>query len=947
MVRLRTNAPVRAQTGARRVVSIRFRLLLLVLGTVFLPALLVGGRYFQDRGKEVDAAIAGLAATARTIASNFDAKIQGTVQLHFGLSRASDLSGGGKAACSNFLSEVRAKNPQYTGILTIAPDGSLFCDSLLTGRKLDLRDRKYFQQALKTDGAAVIEPAFGRLTGLAVLQIAYPARDEAGQIKFVLLASLDLNGLIKEQIRDLPPGMEVVLADRNGMVLDWSPAQTRSDRRGTSIANSELFRLAADNPGGTRELPGADGEAQVWAVADTLAIGGVNLHIMVGRPKSQLMAAPNRRLAQDATVLGIVSIVLLAGVGLFAEFGIRSQIGRIAKMAARLGAGDLAARVAPPYPRGELGSLMLVLNHTASSLELQRRDIEDLNARLLQSQQLETVEKQRLDTAVNNMTQGLVLYDSCERVVVCNQPIMDMLGLSPDVVKPGCTFRDVIAHRKETGSISGDIEEYRANFLRSIATGTRSPIVSTTINGRSLQVLGKAIEGGGWVATVEDITERKRIDTRIAHMAHYDALTDLPNRVLFRDRLDNGLRKLSPGQQLAVLYIDIDEFKRINDSLGHSVGDELLKAIAGRLRTCVAAEDVVARLGGDEFAIIQATVTGPTATMDLITRIYHAIREPYECVGHLLTTDASIGIALAPQDGTDLDHLLKNADLAMYEAKADGRRTYRFFEPGMGARMHALRTLELDLRQAIADGGFEIAYQPLVNLGDNRVTGCEALLRWRHPVRGMISPAEFIPVAEETGMINALGEWVLNQACCEAASWPDHIRIAVNVSPVQFRSPAFALKVAMALATSGLSAKRLELEITEAVLIRDDDAALAMLHHLRGLGVRIALDDFGTGYSSLSYLQRFPFDKIKIDRAFIKDVAEPDGSACIVQAVVNIAAARRMTTTAEGVETTAQLEALRALECTEMQGYLFSKPLPAIDVRHLLLPGRDAISGVA
>ena len=467
------------------------------------------------------------------------------------------------------------------------------------------------------------------------------------------------------------------------------------------------------------------------------------------------------------------------------------------------------------------------------------------------------------------------------------------------------------------------------------------------IDGRSIQILGKAIEGGGWVATVEDITERKRIDTRIAHMAHYDALTDLPNRVLFRDRLDNGLRKLSPGQQLAVLYIDIDEFKRINDSLGHSVGDELLKAIAGRLRTCVAAGDVVARLGGDEFAIIQARVTGPTATMDMITRIYHAIREPYECVGHLLTTDASIGIALAPQDGTDLDHLLKNADLAMYEAKADGRRTYRFFEPGMGARMHALRTLEHDLRQAISDGGFEIAYQPLVNLGDNRVTGCEALLRWRHPVRGMISPAEFIPVAEETGMINVLGEWVLNQACCEAASWPDHIRIAVNVSPVQFRSPAFALKVAMALATSGLAAKRLELEITEAVLIRDDDAALAMLHHLRGLGVRIALDDFGTGYSSLSYLQRFPFDKIKIDRAFIKDVAEPDGSACIVQAVVNIAAARRMTTTAEGVETEAQLEALRALECTEMQGYLFSKPLPAVDVRRLLLPGRDAIAGVA
>ena len=545
------------------------------------------------------------------------------------------------------------------------------------------------------------------------------------------------------------------------------------------------------------------------------------------------------------------------------------------------------------------------------------------------------------------MAQGLILYDASERVVICNQQFTKMMGMSPLVIKPGCTFREVIAHRRETGSLATGVEEYRATFLRNIAAGHHTPIVSTMSDGRSIQVVGKGIEGGGWVATVEDITERKRVETRIAHMAHYDALTDLPNRVLFRERLDHELKNASPSRQLAVFYIDIDEFKRINDSLGHPIGDELLKAVAGRLGSCVAAGDVVARLGGDEFAIIRTAIERPADTMDLITRIYQAIREPYECFGHLLTTDASIGIARAPQDGTDLDQLLKNADLAMYEAKADGRRTYRFFEPGMGARMHALRMLELDLRQAIADGEFEIVYQPLVNLGDSRVTGCEALLGWRHQLRGMISPAEFIPVAEETGMINELGDWVLNKACSEAASWPDDVRVAVNVSPVQFRSPAFSLKVVRALANSGLPARRLELEITEAVLIRDDDAALAMLYHLRGLGVRIALDDFGTGYSSLSYLQRFPFDKIKIDRCFIKDVAEPDGSACIVQAIVNIASARHMMTTAEGVETEAQLDALRGLECTEMQGYLFSKPLSAADIKSILTPDRERIAGTA
>ena len=927
--------------------TIRLRLLLLVLGTALLPVILAGGRYYQDRGKEIEATISGLNAMARTIALNFDAKVQATTQLHFGLSRARDIVGHDKAACSNFLAEVLENNPQFTGILTIDPDGGLFCDSLRTGRVLDLRDRGYFKQALSTTQSIVIEPAFGRLTGSAVLQIAYPARDEAQRLQFVLLASLNLTRLMKEQLQNLPQGLEVLLVDGKGTVLTWSQARSGAGKPGTSIADSALFRFAAENPAGTKELVGIEGETQVWAVADTLAIGGVNLHVMVGRSKSELAAAPNRRLAEDMTILGILSILLFAGVWLLAEFAIRFQISRLVTMAQRLGAGDLGARIQPPYPKGELGGLMTVLNGTATSLERQKWDIEDLNLRLNRSQQLEALEKHWLDIALDNMTQGLLMFDASERIVVCNQRYIEMYGLSPDVVKPGCSFRDLIAHRKQTGSFKGDVEEYCSSVLRDLARGEVIRFVVKTGDGRSIQLVNQMLAAGGWVATHEDITERARSDERIAHLAHYDALTDLPNRVLFREQLDGGLRAIAAGQQLAVLYIDIDEFKRINDSLGHSIGDELLKAVATRLRGCLAATDFVARLGGDEFAVIQTAVERPADTTDLIARIYQAIRAPYECVGHLLTTDASIGVALAPQDSSDLDQLLKNADLAMYEAKADGRRTYRFFEPGMDARVKALRTLEQDLRQAIADGGFEIHYQPLVNLADNRVTGCEALLRWRHPERGMISPAEFIPVAEDTGLIDALGEWVLGTACAEATSWPDGIKVAVNVSPVQFRSQAFALKVAVALAASGLPAHRLELEITEAVLIRDDEAALAMLHQLRKLGVRIALDDFGTGYSSLSYLQRFPFDKIKIDRCFIKEVAELDGSACIVQAVVNIAAARRMTTTAEGVETKPQLDMLRKLGCTEMQGYLFSPALPAADINRLLLSRRDPIAGAA
>ena len=555
------------------------------------------------------------------------------------------------------------------------------------------------------------------------------------------------------------------------------------------------------------------------------------------------------------------------------------------------------------------------------------------------SEQRLRLEKLRLDTAVNNMTQGLLLFDSSQRLVICNQRYIEMYGLSAKAVRPGATFREVIAHRKATGSFVGDVDLYCSRVLRDIAL--RQAMTIETPDGRSIQVVNEPLDDGGWVATHEDITERTLAEQRITHLAHYDALTDLPNRALFHERLKAELADIVPGQQLAVHYIDIDEFKSVNDSLGHLIGDELLKSVAASLSRCVAAPDFVARLGGDEFAIVQSAVKSTADVTDLVDRVFDAIREPFECLGHQLTADASIGIALAPEHGVDLDQILKNADLAMYAAKSAGRRTYRFFEPDMDARVKARRKLELDLRQAIADEALEVYYQPCVSLANNAITGCEALVRWRHPERGMISPAEFIPIAEETGLINQLGEWVLTTACAEAATWPDDINLAVNVSPVQFRSGTLALKIVAALSASGLPASRLELEITEAVLIRDDEAALAILHQLRRIGVRIALDDFGTGYSSLSYLQRFPFDKIKIDRCFVNDIAEANGSSGIVRAVVNIAAERHMTTTAEGVETQQQLELLRALGCSEMQGYLFSPPKPAADLRQLLLSRRE------
>lgn len=541
-----------------------------------------------------------------------------------------------------------------------------------------------------------------------------------------------------------------------------------------------------------------------------------------------------------------------------------------------------------------------------------------------------------LREALNNMTHGVVMYDSKSRIVVCNDPYFEIYGLSKDVVKPGCTLLDVLKQRKAAGSFAGNVRKYRKSILDSIKQGETSTQYFTTADGRTIHIINRPMAGGGWVVTHEDVTLYKRAEDQIAHMAHHDALTDLPNRTLFGAQLDQALHWVTDDQQLAVLFLDLDNFKNINDTLGHPIGDELLKIVAQRLRGCIRESDIIARLGGDEFVIVQTKVEQPSDVAGLASRIREAIMAPYEILEHQIVIDTSIGIALSPGDGMTPEQLIRNADMALYGAKASGRGTHRFFEQAMDARMMARHALELDLRKALVNGEFEIYYQPLVNLERDEISCCEALLRWQHPQRGMIDPNVFIPVAEETGLITRIGEWVIRTACQEAAGWPGDITLAVNVSPAQFKNKNLMQVVVHALAASALPAKRLEIEITEAILMEQTDATLVTLNQLRELGVRIAMDDFGTGYSSLSYLQKFPFDKIKIDGSFINALSDKAESKAVVRAVTGMAESFRMITTAEGVETEAQLEIVKALGCTEMQGHLFAKACTASDMAKML-----------
>ena len=631
-----------------------------------------------------------------------------------------------------------------------------------------------------------------------------------------------------------------------------------------------------------------------------------------------------RSLAVWVLLCALVAIVLIGPIGLGTMHRMVSRLGRVTQAMIRLSRNDTETVIPSRFDQDEVGAM-------ARAVEVFKDNAIQLIAREVELKQL----NRRIDIALNNMTHGLCMFDVEQKLIVCNKTYVQMYALTPELSQPGTLLQAIDGYRARIGNaaLANPEQMVAAN---AIVTREATAYTQELMDGRIVAISQRPMQDGGFVAVHEDITERRRAEAKIAHLARHDMLTNLPNRVLFREHLESEFNRVQPGRGFAVHCLDLDHFKTVNDTLGHPIGDELLKLVAVRLIEAVPSTDFIARIGGDEFAVVQTNVARPEQCSQLAARIVELVSQPYDIDGRHIVIGASIGIAIAPGDGANPDTLLKNADMALYRAKEDGRATHRFFEREMDKRLQSRRALELDLRKAIANGEFEVYYQPIIDLQGGRAAGLEALLRWKHPERGFISPAEFTPLAEETGLILPLGEWVLRTACLHASKWPKDVSVAVNLSAMQFKGRSIVQLTMNALAASGLAAARLDLEITESVLLQDEANTLAILHQLRELGVKISMDDFGTGYSSLAYLRNFPFDQIKIDRSFVNDMLVRQDCRAIVRAVIGLAKSLDISTVIEGIETREQLQAAKAEGCDLGQGYLFSKPMPEREVAAFL-----------
>ena len=771
---------------------------------------------------------------------------------------------------------------------------------------VNISDRDYFK-ALAADASIqrfVGVPVQNRGDGAWTMFIARRLSAADGRFLGLVLGAVELGYFEGLYARNVPGDDAVISMFRNdGTLVVRHPAIGGTIGRIFPTAGASL--IAARNAAGgvVRTTSPVDGRDRLIA---TQSLAHFPLILSVSRATDAVLA-PWRQLAA-----AVVAAALLLEAGLATLFVIHVRQTRAQQKLAQAEAAQVAAE---ERAKGE-------------------RYLRDQYA--------------RFGIALDNMTQGLCLFDRDDTLIVMNARFAQMHDVPVLLAREGTPLRALLVHlngrdpRAGLGAVSPLVEACELTSRQGAALVRTCDLA----DGRAIGIVHEPIPGGGWVCTHEDVTDRRRNEERIVHMARHDGLTGLPNRFHLKERLEESLAQRSEGVGTTVLCLDLDGFKVVNDTHGHQAGDELLCAVAARFESILADGDFVARHGGDEFAVVMTGSAEPDDASRLAERLVEVLHAPFEIQGNEVAIGTSIGVAIADGSSVTTATLLRQADVALYQAKAAGRGTWRFFDSAMDAAIRRRRQLGTDLRSALADGQLDLHYQPLVDARSLAIRGFEALLRWRHPVHGFVGPGEFVPIAEEMGLIRALGAWALKRACSDAARWPENVKVAVNLSPVQFVGGDLVEEVETALRESGLSAGRLELEITESVLLQDNEATLASLHRLRGLGVRISMDDFGTGYSSLGYLRRFPVDKIKIDQSFVRSLGQEPGSIEIVRAVVGLGNALGMSVLAEGVETAEQLAILEREGCDELQGYLFGRPRP-LDEANALLESRAADGGPA